>query len=267
LRFKYTDEHLEFLREAYKEMRILELTEAFNTKFSLAKSRTAIKSVLTKHGYTCGRSGGNPKGCYRLFTQEQAEFIKEQYKYFSRNELTAEFNRVFNTEMMVSQIVYFTRNHSIKSGRTGCFEKGQVSWNKGVKGYMGPNRTSFKKGQVPPNRVPVGTERITVDGYIEIKINEQNPHVPSQKTRFKLKHIVVWEKENGPLPKSHIITFIDGDKKNCSPDNLVLISRSVHAYLNRWGYADVTGEAKLSAIMMAKVIQKTSSLKKKAKAA
>ena len=28
----------------------------------------------------------------------------------------------------------------------GQFEKGLIPWNKGVKGYMGANRTSFKKG-------------------------------------------------------------------------------------------------------------------------
>ena len=36
--------------------------------------------------------------------------------------------------------------------KDGRFKKGQVPWNKGVKGYMGANKTSFKKGD---NAVPL----------------------------------------------------------------------------------------------------------------
>lgn len=36
-------------------------------------------------------------------------------------------------------------------GNSGSFKKGQVPWNKGKTGYMGANKTSFKKGHLPPN--------------------------------------------------------------------------------------------------------------------
>ena len=54
---------------------------------------------------------------------------------------------------------------------------------------------------------------------------------------------------------------------NCVPENLILISRKVNAYLNHNGLCDLTGEHKISAILLAKVAQKASRLKKEAKAA
>ena len=43
--------------------------------------------------------------------------------------------------------------------------------------------TRFKKGHVPKNHKPVGYERITRDGYIEVKTAEPNV--------FELKHRLV----------------------------------------------------------------------------
>ncbi len=265
MRFTYSQEHLKFLRDGYKEMRVPLLTQAFNEEFDLSQTAHAIRSVLRNHRFRCGRKPGFVKGERSvLFAENQVAFIKEQYKTYSRKELTIEFNKKFDTEIKVSQIVSFVHNQGINCGRDGRFGKGHVSWNKGVKGSIKPNRTSFKKGSVPPNLLPVGTERITRDGYVEVKINEPNPYVAGQKTRWKLKHLYLWIKENGPLPEGHILTFLDGDKKNCSPENLLLISRKVNAYLNHNGLSALTGEHKKAAILLAKVAQKASSLKREA---
>lgn len=263
MRFRYSQEHLLFLCLGYKEIRTRELTKEFNGEFNADQTEAAIRSVLRLHRFRCGRKPGFKTGERLIaFTFEQADFIKEEYTRLSLKDLTAAFNLHFGTNKTDKQLRFFTRNHKVKSGRTGCFKKGQDSWNKGVTGYMGPNKTSFKKGSVPPNRLPVGTERITQDGYVEVKINEANPYVLGQMTRWKLKHLYLWIKENGPLPAGHMLTFLDGDKENCKPDNLMLISRAVNAYLNRNGYGDLAGELKLSAIALARVAQKASQLKK-----
>jgi hypothetical protein len=265
LRFTYSEEQIEFLREGYEEMRIPELTVAFNEKFKLNKGEGAIKTALKNRKFTCGRKGLVKGERSVLFTKEQVAFIKEQYKIYSPSELTIEFNKRFQTEIKVSQVISFVKNQGIQCGRNGQFGKGHVSWNKGIKGYMGPNVTSFLKGHVPPNRRQVGDERIcSKDGYILIKVEEPDPNFPGRKTRWKGKHIVVWEKVHGPVPKDHIVIFLDGDKTNCDIDNLMMISRAVNAYVNRHGYADLKDELKKSSIAMAKVIQKASLLKKRA---
>lgn len=108
----------------------------------------------------------------------------------------------------------------------GMFKKGCAPPNKGKKWseYMSKEmqensrKTTFKKGNIPPNHRQVGSERITRDGYIEIKIQEPNV--------FKFKHRVIWEEHNGTIPKGHNIQFRDKNPLNCTIENLYMISRS-----------------------------------------
>lgn len=125
-----------------------------------------------------------------------------------------------------------------KTGRTGCFEKGQESPNKGKKcapgtGGRHPNarRTQFKKGQAPHNTNYLGHERVSKDGYIEISVDETNPHTGFER-RYVLKHRWLWEKENGPVPESHALKCLDGNRLNCDPSNWEPVHRGVLARLN-----------------------------------
>ena len=258
--FRYTEEHIEFLRKGFKKKRIPELTAAFNAEFDLDRKEGSIRAALKNRKITCGRKGFVKGERSVLFSPEQVAFIKEQYKVYSRSELTIEFNERFKTEIKGRQITSFVKNQGIKCGRNGHFGKGHVTWNKGTKGLVKPNSGNFKKGDVPPNSQPVGSERVNSMGVIDVKIAEPNPYVAGQMTRWKQKHIILWEEKYGPVPDGHVIIFRDSDKMNCQPENLMLITRKVNAYLNRNGYGTLPGELKLSAIALAKVAQKASSL-------
>ncbi len=102
------------------------------------------------------------------------------------------------------------------------FAKGSVPANKGKK--MRPEiydklaPTMFKSGHMPINHRPVGSERVNVDGYVEIKVAEPR--------KWKLKHRVVWEEQNGPIPRGYNIQFRDGNPLNVQLDNLYIISRA-----------------------------------------
>ena len=85
--------------------------------------------------------------------------------------------------------------------------------------------TMFKKGHTSANKRPVGSERITRDGYIEVKVQDPN--------KWRLKHIVVWESHNGKVPPKHCILFLDRDTQNCSIDNLICISRNILRIINK----------------------------------
>ncbi len=234
-------------------MRIPELTAAFNTRFGTDKSEVAIKSALTNHDYTCGRPTGGVTGTYLIFSREQAAFIEENYTSLSQGELTAAVNETFGTEFTAGQIRSFVHNHGVKSGRTGRYENGHQSWNAGTKGLTHRNRTTFKKGNVPPNRKPVGTERIdSKDGYILVKINETDPYTGFP-TRYKLKHIVIWEQAHGPVPKGMAVIFRDGNKMNCVLENLALVTRAELLRLNQMGYAETPEELKPSVFALAKL--------------
>ena len=102
------------------------------------------------------------------------------------------------------------------------FTKGHVPANKGKRmrpeTYAKVSRTMFKKGNTPVNHREVGSERVNVDGYIEVKVAEPN--------RWRLKHRVVWEQHNGEIPKGHNIQFKNHNPLDCGIENLYLISRA-----------------------------------------
>lgn len=226
MKFRYSPQHLEFVRDGYKRMSIPELTVEFNRVFGLDKTQQQVRAIIKNHKFKSGRRQGElTKGRYRLFTPEQVDFIIKGYRKWSLVELTEQLNEAFNDTKTVSQIRSFTRNHHIKSGRTGHFEKGQESWNAGTKGLMKANSGSFKKGDIPVNRRPVGSERVNVEGYIEIKTAEPNV--------WSLKHRVVYQLTNGDIPEGHNIRFRDGNRSNCSLSNLILVNNRENALLNQ----------------------------------
>jgi len=104
-------------------------------------------------------------------------------------------------------------------------------WNKGLKqvDYMKPEmiertaKTRFRKGQDPHNTVSIGHERITVDGYIEVKIR----HVKNDDSNknFELKHRLIWIERFGLIPLGMNVEFLDNDKTNIVIENLVLRTR------------------------------------------
>ncbi|MHC1696877.1 MAG: HNH endonuclease signature motif containing protein [Geobacteraceae bacterium] len=254
MRFRYGIEHIEYLRSGYRKMGIPELTAAFNEEFGLNKSWQMIRSTLKNHNLTCGRKTGNlNKGKSQIFTADQVQFIEKEFQNLSVADLTTELNRTFETDFKISQIKAFTKNHKILSGRTGQFGKGQVSWNKGRKGYMGANVTSFKKGSIPPNRKLLWTERIdSKDGFILIKVPEMDPSTGFP-TRYKHKHVWVWEQANGPVPEGHAVVFVDSNKLNCEIENLMLLTRAELLSLNLHGYKEMPVELKPVVLSLAKL--------------
>lgn len=113
-------------------------------------------------------------------------------------------------------------------GAANRFKPGLVPWNKGLKGntYPGCVKTQFKpgtrQGRAAKVYQPVGSERISKDGYLERKTNDG---LPFQK-RWRAVHLLIWEAANGPLPRGHAVAFKDGDKKNLSLGNLELVPRA-----------------------------------------
>lgn len=109
----------------------------------------------------------------------------------------------------------------------GCFKNGNKPWNTGLKGVNGASNTTFKPGNTPPNRRPVGHERkCSKDGYWYVKVAEGL-------RQYRLKQRVIWEQHHGPIPPSHVIVFLDNNLDNFDIDNLALVSRGELAKLNK----------------------------------
>lgn len=159
-------------------------------------------------------------------TEEQSEFIKNNVKGLGNAELAKLFNEKFGTDVTMVQIRTFKKNHNLKSGLDGRFKKGHTPFNKGKKGICakGCEATQFKKGHKPVNYKPVGSERINIYGYIEVKVAEPN--------KWRLKQRVVWEEHYGEIPNGYSILFLDRNKQNLDINNLILVSKKQLAFLN-----------------------------------
>lgn len=119
-------------------------------------------------------------------------------------------------------------------GRRTRFQKGLVPANKGLRrpGWA-PGRmseTQFKKGRPAHearNYVPIGSHRISKDGYLERKVTDDPSTFPTR--RWASVHRLVWEAANGPVPAGHAVVFLPGrrtaEEALITLDALELISR------------------------------------------
>lgn len=114
------------------------------------------------------------------------------------------------------------------------FQKGGVPANKGLRrpgwsvGRGRMQETQFKKGQRGNKWVPIGTERINTDGYIDRKIREDRVGA----NNWRPLHRIIWEATHGPVPRGHLVAFKDGDKLNCVLENLELMTKADNARRN-----------------------------------
>ena len=229
---KYTKEQADFIRDNITGKAIPELTQLFNSQFRLELTCSQIRSCVGNRGLKSGIKKQPLKK--HKYTAEHIDFLVSVIPDHSYQEIIKLFYERFKIQLSFNQIKCFIGNRKLNTGRTGCFPKGHTPFNKGKKGLTtGGVQTQFKKGHMPHNHLPVGSERVrtshperrTKDDYIDVKVAEPN--------KWRGKHIVIWEEHNGPVPKGHAVIFGDGDNRNFDPNNLILVSRKQLAILNK----------------------------------
>lgn len=190
------------------------------------------------------------------YTEEEKKFMTEYVPGHSYREIQKAFTERFGWEISVGQVDSYIGNHHLNTGRTGRFQKGNEPYNKGKKGACaaGCEKTWFRTGHIPANYRPVGSERVSADGYIEVKVADPN--------KWKPKHRIVWESVNGKIPEGYILIFRDNDKTNTDIDNLLPVRRGTHAVLNHTGLCEYTGAFKETAVYIAELKAATSRAKK-----
>lgn len=103
----------------------------------------------------------------------------------------------------------------------GQFKKGECRHPTPAGTRRSPS-TEFQPGQGVEKRkvgVPYWLKR---DGYM-VK--------PAQGAKPIPYNIHLWQQAHGPVPPGHVVRFIDGDRRNCTLDNLRCVSRAEHARL------------------------------------
>ena len=161
------------------------------------------------------------------FTETESQFIKENYLTMPVKTIASKIGRsgsgVFGRMKQLGLVV--PREIIEMRKAESRFKKGAISFNKGKKQseFMSAaaieksKATRFKKGSIPHNTQYDGHERITKDGYIEIRLSIG---------KYRLKHLNEWEKLNGALPKGSCLRCVDGNQLNTDPSNWILITRA-----------------------------------------
>ena len=256
---RYTDEQNAFFAAFIPGHSSADVAAEFNKRFSCGVTPAQVKAYKVNHKIKSGTPCGSPKGESALFPRNVREFLRANNKGKTALEMAELLNGEFGACYTVGQIKAIRNRMHLNSGLTGRFKRGHVPANKGRKGIYakGSEKGWFKKGQAPHNHVPVNTEVMSTDGYLKIKIAEPNV--------WGFKHIIEWEKHNGKAPEGCLISFKDGDRRNCNIDNLMCITKAEHAILNRHKLRSDSPELTETGLALAKLKHKIQEVQKEGK--
>jgi len=175
----------------------------------------------------------------RLWSADDIAAVVARYPHEPTTTLAQDLRRTVTAVYQRAQILRLTKSPDYLAGPDACrlrrgdqvghahrFPKGHVPANKGLRrpGW-GPGRmreTQFKKGQAVWNWRAVGTQRL-VDGYFYTKVSDLRN--VSWTRNWRPTHVLLWENHHGPIPRAHVVTFVNGDRTDVRLDNLKLISR------------------------------------------
>lgn len=238
MKWKWPDEVIEWLRanvpgRTTKEATALINQQGFDEKYDMVFTEASIKNAKNRYKIKSGTIGGHPKGYSPKYPADMQEYIRSIARGRTSEEIASMTAEHFGIEFSVKQCRAYKKNHDIVSGLDCRFAKGHEPANKGKpmskEQYEKCKATMFKKGDVPANHMEVGEYTHTTDGYLIRKVSEEG----TQWERFEFVHRVEWEKHYGPIPAGKMISFLDGNKDNCSIENLVLIDNKENLELNR----------------------------------
>ena len=201
------------------------------------------------------RLNGSENRVKHRWTKEEKEYLSEITPGRHYKEIHKMMNDKFKYQFTYRQVKSAIIRYNLKTGFNGRFEKGHVPAIKGTKGIIKPNKTSFKKGHVNWAKKPIGSERVSVDGYTEIKVADHG--------KWRLKHRVMYEKyHNVVLNPKQLVIFADGDKSNMSKENLLLVDNNQLLILNQNGLINENRELTKTGLNIANIIIKLNELKR-----
>lgn len=185
-----------------------------------------------------------PKRTPRTWTEREKQLLTQRYEHIPAKAIAMVLGRPVEHIYQMAQRLGLAKSEQFLTGElsgrlTGAegkatrFAKGHKPWNHGMKGFQAGGRapqTQFKKGNRPHTWTPIGTERITRDGYLERKITDTG----CTRRDYQAVHRLLWIEHHGPIPDGHVVVFKDALPKheNITIDRLELITRGELASRN-----------------------------------
>lgn len=243
-----TAEEAAWLAERYPTMPNGELLDAFEREFGWRTTCASLASWASDAGLRKATPRVDWEG-----HPEYEEFLRGYIPGHQEREIADAFEREFGIRLTRAQIKNAKTRLGVRSGtHGGCFGPGHVPANKDrTWDEMGISEESrermragqFRPGQLPHNArdLPVGSERVNRDGYVEVKVAERPSGRGPAHDNWRPKAHIVWERANGrALRPGEVVVFADGDRSNLDPGNLVAMTRAEHNVIVTRGipYAD-----------------------------
>lgn len=177
------------------------------------------------------------------WTTTELQSLASLYPDTSNAVLSRVFNRPARAIGLKARSMGLKKSAKFMAYESGRIRPGQTPWNKGVKGSTGTQAgclaTQFRPGRDPSearNYRPIGSLRITKDGYLEQKTTDDQSVYPAR--RWVAMHRIVWERENGQVPPGHIVVFRQGmlttDTDLITVDRLECITRAENMRRNTY---------------------------------
>lgn len=219
-RNQWTPGELELLRENYPKMSAGKICRLIpgHTRYSIKNRARRMGIVKTK-----GR-----------FPESGIAYLKANYPAMPNSRIAETLGVGIHTvaryagRLGLKKDAHYIRQLCIGQGQRYGFQKGNVSFNKGKKisaeMKLKCANSYFKKGHVPANALPDLAETMDRNGYMRIK--------PPGSRKATFKHWWIWEQANGRRPPGSAIRFRDGNRLNCTLENLYIISRGEHMRMN-----------------------------------
>lgn len=255
-----TAEEAAWLAERYPTTPNAELADEFEREFGWRVEPVNI--ACWAHDRGLRKDSGNVEWSSH---PEYDEFLRGYIPGHREREIADAFEREFGIRLTRAQVKNAKTRVGVASGtHGGRFEPGQEAWNRGrpQAEWMPPESvertcaTRFQTGQLPHNArdLPVGSERVSVDGYVEVKVAERPSGEGPAHDNWRPKAHLVWEGANGrALRPGEVVVFADGDRSNLDPGNLVAMTRAEHNVIVRRGITYADRETCETAVRIARV--------------
>jgi hypothetical protein len=207
--------------EANRDMVISDYHRAFVDAFGRSDvSASHLHGLRKRKGWKVGRAPGRTAGRHLKYSAAEIAWLRANARL-----VLADYHRKFielfgRSDVSAAKLLSLRKRKGWKTGRNGRFNAGQEPANKGKTMPFNANsaRTRFTKGQRPHTWRGAGHESTDQAGYVWLIVDERNPYTGAL-TRRVQKHKWLWERQNGPIPKGHVLKCLDGNRANSEPSN------------------------------------------------
>ena len=210
----FTAEQNAFIAENYIAMTYPELAKCYNEKFGANMTASSIGKKIRYMGLPKKEPYSHPSS----FTEEANSFLMVNGLKFTSAQLS---------KMLFEQFGISAATQTVTD------QLNRLGIHRGAR-YLPDNYEQ-------PNCKPVGTETIAKK-TVMVKVAQPNVWMPKSQVIM------------GYDPQNEVPIYLDGNSLNCTKENIVVVSKRVHARLAKNGWLNSSNEVLLAGIKWAELL-------------